>query len=72
MATKHLNPDHNTPLKDSVKRTRIKRKLTHLKSIVWYVEAESPKLTKNMVSLATMLFFVKVNMMHGYTDLVLG
>ena len=46
--------------------------LTHLKLIVRYVEAKSPKLTKEKVSLAMMLFFVKVNVMHGYTKLVLG
>ena len=46
--------------------------MTHLKSTVWYMEAELPKLTKKKVSLATMLFFVKVNVMHGYIELVLG
>ena len=55
-----------------LKGTSRKRKLIYLKSTVWYVETKSPKLAKKKVSLVKILYFVKVNVMHGYTELVFG
>ena len=53
---KHSNPDHNTLPKDSVKRNKQKKKVDPPQVNCLVLEAESPKLTKRKVSLATMLF----------------
>ena len=72
MATNRLNPDHNTPPKDSVKRNKQKIKVDPPQVNCLVCGSRITKANKEEGIVGDDAVFVKVNVMLGYTELVLG
>ena len=69
---KRLNLDHNTPPKNSVKRNKQKKKVDPPQVDCLVCGSRITEANEEEGITGDDAVFVKVNVMHGYTELVLG